>query len=110
MHFDPFRIQKAQEIRSKGTQPYASSFERTHTLKEAKELADGMLTKTAGRLMLLRDMGKLTFATLQDHTDRLQIAFREDVLGKDGYKEMLHLLDRGDFIGITGEKSKKHMT
>jgi len=104
MHFDPFRVQKATELRAQGKQPYAASFDRMHTLKEAKELTDGMQTKTAGRLMLLRDMGKLTFATLQDHTDRLQIAFREDVLGKDGYKEMLHLLDRGDFIGISGEK------
>ncbi|MDB4978740.1 MAG: hypothetical protein JWM56_926 [Candidatus Peribacteria bacterium] len=106
MHFDPFRLEKAQKIRDAGKQPYASSFERTHTLLETKTLTDGMHAHTAGRVMLMRDMGKLTFATLQDHTERLQILFREDVLGKEGYAEILELIDRGDFIGVNGERFK----
>ncbi len=104
MDIDPFRLEKAKKLRDSGKQPYAASFERTHTLGEAKGLTDGMVAHVAGRLMLMRDMGKLTFATLQDHTDRLQICFKQDTLGKDAYKELLHLLDRGDFIGVHGEK------
>lgn len=54
--------------------------------------------------MLLRDMGKMTFITLQDHTGRLQLAVKEEDLGHEAYKDMLHLLDLGDFIGVTGER------
>jgi lysyl-tRNA synthetase class 2 len=49
-------------------------------------------------------MGKLTFATLQDHTGRLQLAFRDEVLGTEEYKLLQKLIDLGDFIGIEGER------
>ncbi len=104
MNVDPFRLEKAKKLRERGWQPYAAAFDRTHTLREARDLADGMITNVAGRLMLLRDMGKLTFATLQDQTGRLQICFKQDLLGKDAYKDLLHILDRGDFIGAHGER------
>ncbi len=73
-------------------------------LAAAKALPDGKSVKIAGRIMLLRDMGKMTFLTLQDHTGRLQLAMKEEDLGKEQYKEMLHLLDLGDFVGIHGER------
>lgn len=101
---DPFRLQKAEELRKRGSQPYAAKFDRTHTMASARAGADGSLVKIAGRVVLLRDMGGVTFATLQDHTGRLQIALKEDTLGKDIYKEALHLIDLGDFIGIEGER------
>ncbi len=84
--------------------PYASSFERTSTLTEAKNSADDTKHSIAGRIMLMRDMGKITFATLQDQTGRLQIALREEVVGEEAYKKALELLDLGDFIGVTGER------
>ncbi len=101
---DQFRHQKAQAIRKKGAFPYASSFDRSHMLADAKALPDGKKVAVAGRIVLLRDMGKMTFLTLQDHTGRLQLAAKEEDLGKDAYKEMLSLIDLGDFIGIQGER------
>lgn len=102
--FDPFRLEKAKQLRESGHNPYAAKFDRTHTLGEAKQLQDAMIASVAGRVMLFRDMGKLTFATLQDHTDRLQIAFKEEVLGKEEYKRLLKMIDRGDIIGVHGER------
>lgn len=99
---DSFRAEKAKELRSKGMLPYAAKFERTHTLAEAKDLKEGKSAAIAGRVMLFRDMGKLTFATLQDHTGRLQIAFREEEIGEKNYKNLLHFLDLGDIIGVKG--------
>src|SRR4051812_1824610 len=96
---DPIRLQKADTLRRQGMQPYAASFDRTHELAAAKAQKDGTAVRVAGRIVLLRDMGKITFATLQDHTDRLQIAFREDELG-EAYGQALALLDLGDFIGV----------
>lgn len=101
---DPIRHAKAEKLRSLGRIPYAAKFTRSCTLDEGKKAKDGASMTAAGRIVLFRDMGKLTFATLQDHTGRLQIAFREEQIGTDEYKQMLKLLDLGDFIGITGER------
>ncbi len=101
---DPFRQKKAESLRASGTQPYVSSYERTHSLLEARDAGDGTKTTIAGRIMLLRDMGKMTFATLQDQSGRLQIVLREDALGKEEYKKALSLLDLGDIIGVSGER------
>src|SRR3989338_8986714 len=101
---DSFRVQKAQALRAEGVEPYAASFDRSHTLQEARDMKDGTRVRIAGRIMLLGDMGKMTFATLQDHTGRLQIALRSEDLGKEAYERMLSLVDLGDFIGIAGER------
>ena len=101
---DSFRVQKAQALRAEGVEPYAASFDRSHTLQEARDMKDGTRVRIAGRIMLLRDMGKMTFATLQDHTGRLQIALRSEDMGKEAYERMLSLVDLGDFIGIAGER------
>lgn len=99
---DSFRLQKADDLRARGLQPYAGSFGRTHTSAEGKAATDGEAMKVAGRVVLFRDMGKLTFATLQDHTGRLQIAFKAEDLGADAYKDLLKLIDLGDIIGVEG--------
>lgn len=99
---DPFRLEKVQRMRAKGMQPYAASFERSHSLAEAKTLPDGMQASIAGRVVLLRDMGKLTFVTLQDHTGRLQVILHEETLGEEPYADALELIGLGDFIGIAG--------
>ncbi len=101
---DPIRHKKAEEIRKNGGQPYAANFERTHALEDSKKEKDGAIVKLAGRVVLVRDMGKVTFATLQDHSGRMQIALKDDVIGEAAHKEFLSLVDLGDFIGVTGEK------
>ncbi|MFH0769909.1 MAG: lysine--tRNA ligase [Candidatus Peregrinibacteria bacterium] len=101
---DPFRLQKAEQMRSQGKKPFASSFQRTHVLNEAKQLKESEPCAIAGRVMLMRTMGKMTFATLQDHTGRMQIALKEDVTGKESYKDALSLIDLGDFIGVHGQR------
>ncbi len=100
---DPIRHQKVQAMRSEGIVPYAGSFDRSHVLSDAKAMKEGPTVRIAGRIVLLRDMGKMTFLTLQDHTGRLQVMLREDEL-KDEYARALKVLDLGDFIGIEGER------
>lgn len=101
---DSFRQKKADAIRAKGVQPYAASFQRSHTLSDARDQKEETEVSVCGRVMLLRDMGKMAFITLQDHTGRLQIVLREDELGADAYKEALSLIDLGDIMGITGKR------
>ncbi len=101
---DPIRFAKAQKLRELKRTPYAAKFERTHTLKAGQEAKDGTKVMVAGRVMLFREMGKITFATLQDHTGRLQIAFREEKVGSDEYKLLCKMIDLGDIIGVAGER------
>lgn len=110
------RKRKLEELRAAGVQPYPERFERTHVISEVRLLVekaepralDEILKKPkaeikiAGRLMLLRPHGKLTFAKLKDHSSQIQICFMQDFIGKDSYK-MLKKIDMGDFVGVHGE-------
>ncbi|HEX5367313.1 MAG TPA: lysine--tRNA ligase [Acidimicrobiales bacterium] len=63
--------------------------------------AEGGVTATvAGRIMLLRDMGRLTFATLRDSSGAIQLM--ATAKGTEGY-EGLAALSLGDWIAATGE-------
>jgi lysyl-tRNA synthetase class 2 len=101
---DEFRLQKAEAIRKAGSTPYAANFDRTHTANEGKETKDGTAVQTAGRVMLLREMGKMIFATLQDHTGRVQVAWKSDEIDADAFAKAKELIDLGDIIGISGER------
>src|SRR6185312_2383405 len=61
----------------------------------------------AGRLMSRRDMGKASFASLQDSSGRIQIYIKRDDIcpGEDKSlydKVWKHLLDLGDIVGVKG--------
>jgi lysyl-tRNA synthetase class 2 len=100
---DPIRRAKADALRAAKRLPYAARFERTHTLAQGTAAKDGAVLRVAGRVMLWRDMGKMTFATLQDETGRLQLAFKQDQLG-DEYALAIDTVDLGDFLGVEGER------
>ncbi len=103
------RIRKLNEIRELDINPYPYTFKNTnnaHDLQtEFKKLQKEKRTKTrvsiAGRIMLLRRMGKVTFMQLQDQTGRIQLFFAYDNIKKNMYK-FLKKLDLGDFIGVEG--------
>ncbi len=99
---DSVRHEKAKKLRALGRLPYAAKWSRSCTLQEGHGAKDGTAMTVAGRVVLFRDMGKLTFATLQDHTGRLQIALREEEIGKEEYQLLLKTIDLGDIIGIEG--------
>jgi lysyl-tRNA synthetase, class II len=115
------RKRKLGELRAAGVQPYPERYERTHMVTQVRELAEkkpprvleeilakpSAEIKVAGRLMLLRPHGKLTFAQLRDDSGQMQICFMNDFLathgpGVESYKTV-RKLDMADFVGITGE-------
>ncbi len=87
-----------------GRNPYAPKFDRTHTLGAGAGLREGESVRMAGRVMLFRDMGKLTFATLQDQTGRMQIALNKEEIGADEYALAMKMIDLGDHIGVEGTR------
>ena len=105
------RLEKLERLRARGTEPYPHRFDRTHTAKQAiaqfetAEQKDGAEARVeavsaAGRIVAFRGMGKATFCDLLDGSGRLQVMFRQNVLG-DAY-EMLRDLDLGDWLGVDG--------
>jgi len=103
------RLARVAELRDGGVQPYPYRFDRTHTLGELRaahaDLAPGTETgervRVAGRVMLLRQQGKLVFATLRDRTGDLQLFASRAVLGDDGFTAVRDL-DLGDWVGVDG--------
>ena len=102
------RIQRLHALREQGIEPYPNRVERTHTITEilehfdewAEQGAQGSFTLT-GRIRLMRDMGKSSFAHIEDGTGRIQVYFRINDLGEIDYKG-IKLLDLGDFVQVTG--------
>lgn len=101
------RFEKLQKIKSLGVNPYPDKFDKQFTLLECFSFDEGIEVSTAGRLMLIRDMGKLCFAHIQDFTHKMQIALHigEDAnsINKDLYKFFVKHFDLGDFIGVKGK-------
>ncbi|HIJ85653.1 MAG TPA: lysine--tRNA ligase, partial [Magnetococcales bacterium] len=69
--------------------------------KNGETLA-GVQVCVAGRIVLYRHFGKLTFATLRDATADMQVAVQRDEVGVDLYNNVFRKLDVGDWIGVEG--------
>ena len=65
----------------------------------------GIEVAVAGRMLLKRLMGKASFATIQDMTDRIQLYITADAVGAEGYDAFKHW-DLGDLVGATGRVFK----
>jgi lysyl-tRNA synthetase, class II len=108
------RIEKAEQLKQLGINPYAYQWESTHRAADLQEkfasLPKGEEDPTevaiAGRIMTRRVMGKLAFFTLQDETGSIQLYLEkkriQENMGEDAFKQLDKLFDAGDFIGVTG--------
>ncbi len=97
------RIQQIRQLREEGVNPFPERFERTHTIKDAQSMPEGDETiRTAGRVIAIRKMGKLSFAHIQDAFAKIQVSFTQNDLGKEGYTFFKKMVNIGDFIGVEG--------
>lgn len=102
------RREKVKEIR-KIANPYPERFEITHELKDVVNLEDGIKEiKVAGRITLMRKMGKLSFLTIRDIAGSIQISIKVDMVGEEKYNFFKEFFDLGDYIGVRGEMFTTH--
>ncbi len=109
------RIQKMNDLRAKGIDPFGQAFTRTHRSSElfalyggkTREELEAMDTSVAiaGRIMSKRRMGKLGFVHLLDRDGRIQIVINQRIVGDEIY-ELFKSSDIGDIIGIKGRMIK----
>ena len=99
------RREKLDRMRARGVEPFAYSFDRSHTTTEAiaalGESADGLAVSVAGRIVSWRSQGKTAFAHVADQGGRVQLYFRKDEIGDDAF-DALADYDLGDYIGVNG--------
>lgn len=97
------RIGKLDAIREY-CNPYPEKYEKTHALKDARLLEDGTTgVRTAGRIVFMRKMGKLSFVRIRDIEGDLQLEIKIDSVGEEAYEFFKKQIDTGDFIGAEGE-------
>ena len=103
------RLEKVQKLRDNDVNPYPTTGNRTVFAKELHEEYGelepehhtGVVQSVAGRIVLKRDMGKLSFATLRDSTGTIQLFVSKGDMGDDF--EAFVDLDLGDWVSATGE-------
>lgn len=100
------RLAKLHELRAAGQDPYRASFPTTHFSDEAlKAYVEGednaVKVAVAGRLVVIRDMGKSQFVKILDQAGILQLYVRKDAIGDEAYVAFKKL-DLGDIIGVPG--------
>jgi lysyl-tRNA synthetase class 2 len=106
------RREKRARLLADGIDPYPVELPRTHSLPQIREAYSGLDPDTAtgdvvgvtGRIIFLRNTGKLCFATLQegDGTE-LQAMLSLNKVGESSLSEWKSLVDIGDHVFVRGE-------
>ncbi|MDX5458529.1 lysine--tRNA ligase [Micromonospora tulbaghiae] len=106
------RREKRDRMLAEGVEPYPVSFPRTTTLARLRERYGDLPTDTAtgdrvsvtGRVIFIRNTGKLCFATLRDGDGtEVQAMLSLDRAGAERLADWKRLVDLGDHVGVTGE-------
>ncbi len=88
---------------------YPERYVTNYEIKEVKNLEDGTTNvRVAGRIILMRKMGKMAFLTIGDIEGRIQISIKIDCVGEEKYAFFKENFDLGDFIGVEGEVFTTH--
>ncbi|MEY4409896.1 MAG: lysine--tRNA ligase [Actinomycetota bacterium] len=105
------RMQKRERL-NEISSAYPVSLPITHTIEAVRahypnleaDIATGDEVAVAGRIMFLRNTGKLCFATLQSGTgERIQAMISLDKVGEQALESWKELVDLGDHIFVRGE-------
>lgn len=110
------RLNKLNLLTEEGVHPYPERYEKTHASVDLLSVGEDKLFDAdvlkaekrttyaiAGRMTMFRTHGKLSFAHILDQEGKIQVAFMQDVLGKDEYEFLQKRCDIGDFLGIQGD-------
>ena len=106
------RQAKLDALRELGVDPYGVRFDDVEPaadvlarFDDAQADADGdtptQRARVAGRVVLKRDMGKMSFMTIRDSSGDIQVALRKNILDETGW-EVGRLIDLGDIVGVDG--------
>ncbi|MBM3231983.1 lysine--tRNA ligase [Candidatus Pacearchaeota archaeon] len=104
------RLKKLHSLRSAKIDPYPQLFEvkdyASDLKEENKSLKNGAKSKKkaiiAGRLMSIRDFGKIAFGVIQDKSGYIQIAIKAEETPESAQNLFKKYCDTGDIVGVEG--------
>ena len=103
--FEIQRQEKLSRIKEIGIDPYGGRYEGAEPAEDIKlRFKDGdenQQARCAGRIVLLRDIGKLIFMTLRDRSGTIQVGLSKKLLAEQW--SLVKLLELGDIIGAAGQ-------
>jgi lysyl-tRNA synthetase class 2 len=106
--FEQQRQERLSRIKALGIDPYGARYDDVESASSVraryKDGTEGQRARCAGRIVLLRDIGKLIFITLRDRTGAIQVGLSKSLLTEQW--PLAKLLDLGDIIGATGQLGK----
>lgn len=106
--FEQQRQEKLSQIKAMGVDPYGARYDDVEPASSVraryKDDTEGQRARCAGRIVLLRDIGKLIFITLRDRTGVIQVGLSKSLLTDQW--PLAKLLDLGDIIGAAGQLGK----
>ena len=99
------RRDKLSALQQAGRDPFETTVYNRDTLAAQItanfEGLEGKIVSLAGRMMSCRNMGKASFADLQDSSGRIQTYIRINDVGEEAYEDFKKW-DIGDIIGLEG--------
>ncbi|WP_086826835.1 lysine--tRNA ligase [Allokutzneria sp. NRRL B-24872] len=106
------RREKRERLLEAGVDPYPVVLDRTHSLAEIRaaypdlepDTSTGLVVGVTGRVMFVRNTGKLCFATLREGDGvELQAMLSLDRVGADALAAWKSDVDLGDHVFVRGE-------
>ncbi|MEM4714413.1 MAG: lysine--tRNA ligase [Candidatus Nanoarchaeia archaeon] len=104
---DADRLEKLNKLKKLSINPYPYAFKQSNHAEDIVKNYENFENKevsVAGRILSVREHGKLSFMDLYDSSGKIQIWFSKENLGKNF--EFLKYIERGDFIGVKGKVTK----
>ena len=106
--FERQRQEKLSRIKELGIEPYGDRYQGAEPAEDIKskfkEDDAEQQANCAGRIVLLRDIGKLIFMTLRDRSGTIQVGLSKKLLAEQW--QLVKLLELGDIIGAAGQLGK----
>ena len=106
------RREKAEKLREMGLDPFGHRYDKTDNAKDLKEKYKDVTreefenmtdtARVAGRIMFIRKMGKASFFSIQDKTDKIQVYISINDVGEETYN-LFKSADIGDIVGVYGK-------
>ena len=90
-----------RELAEMGFEPYGCKYDHEELKSVRANFEEGKSVRVAGRLLMIRRMGKMNFCTMNDGTGKFQLIFKRDELSEVQFKAF-KLLNLGDIIGAEG--------
>ena len=109
------RLEKLKTLRDFGVDPYPAKSSRNITCGEILSNFESFENKqivVAGRIISMREHGKLAFIDIKDQSGKIQLYLKQENIKSPNYKyselgfDNLDLLDNGDFVEGIGRVVK----